>query len=160
VEGGEAAATAFDGIRDALERYARAKGITPDFRGVIVSPMMPRPIAELILGVVRDPEFGPILTAGAGGTTVEVVRDVAFRLLPVTRDEVRDMLDDLRIAPQLKGIRGRPPADIEGIIDSALSLAAALDAAEAVTEMEVNPLFAYPDGCVAIDARAFLRRAG
>ena len=159
VEGGEAAAVAFDRIRHALDRYGLAKGINPDFRGVIVSPMQARPIAELILGVVRDAQFGPVLTVGAGGTAVEILRDVAFRLLPVTREEVREMLDELRIAPQLQGMRGRPPADIGGILDCALSLAAALDAAPAITEMEINPLFVYADRCVAIDARAFLRRA-
>jgi acetate---CoA ligase (ADP-forming) len=160
VEGGDAAAAAFDRIRNALDDHARARGVSADFRGVLVSPMLGRPLAELILGVVRDPQFGPILTVGAGGTAVEVLHDVAFRLLPVSRDEIREMLDDLRIAPQLHGIRGRPPADIDGIIDCALSLGSALGAGDQIVEMEMNPLFAFADRCIAVDARAFLRRTG
>lgn len=156
VEGGVAAARVFDEIVDSVHRFARERGLSEDVRGVLVSPMQVRPVAELIVGVIRDPLFGPVLTVGAGGTAVEVLRDVSLRVLPVTADEVREMLAELRIGPVLHGIRGKAGADIAGIVDAALAVAAAAFENESVAEIEVNPLFAWPDRCLALDARAYL----
>jgi acyl-CoA synthetase (NDP forming) len=156
IEGAEAASAAFDEAVESVLRFARARDLPDDVRGVLVSPMQPRPVAELIIGVIRDPQFGPVLTVGAGGTAVEFLRDVSIRVLPVTADEVREMLSELRIGPILHGIRGNEGADIPAIVDAALAVAACAFENESVTEIEVNPLFAYSDGCVALDARAFL----
>jgi acyl-CoA synthetase (NDP forming) len=156
VTGGSAAAAAFDHIAESVAEYARSRGEAADVRGVLVSPMQPRPVAELIVGVVRDEQFGPVLTVGAGGTLVEVLRDVALRVLPVSAEDVREMLAELRIAPQLEGVRGRPGADIDAIVRATLALAETALATDAIAEIEMNPLFAYANGCVALDARAWL----
>jgi acetyltransferase len=156
VAGGDAAAAAFSAVVESVRRFARERNLPDDVRGVLVSPMQDRPVAELIVGVIRDPLFGPVLTVGAGGTAVEILRDVSIRVLPVTADEVREMLSELRIGPVLHGIRGRPGADIAAIVDATLAVAAAAIENESVSEIEVNPLFAYAVGCVALDARAFL----
>ncbi len=151
-----AAATAFHEIDAAVRAWTAAQGLPPDVRGVIVSPMLDRPIAELLIGVIRDPQFGPVLTIGAGGTAVEVLRDVSLRLLPVDADVVDEMLRDLRIWPVLAGLRGKAGAHIDAIRDAALAVAATALAHEEISEIEVNPLFAYADRAVALDARAFL----
>ena len=156
IEGGPAAAAAFEEIVESVRRFTRERDLPDDVRGVLVSPMQPHPVAQLILGVIRDPMFGPVLTVGAGGTAVEVLRDVSLRVLPVTADEVRAMLAELRIGPVLHGIRGKPGADIPAIVDAALAVAAAAFENESIAEIEVNPLFAWPHGCLALDSRAYL----
>jgi acetyltransferase len=156
VEGGDAAATAFVETTESVRRFVLQNNMPDDVRGVLVSPMQDRPVAELIVGVIRDPLFGPVLTVGAGGTAVEFLRDIAIRVLPVTADEVREMLSELRIGPVLHGIRGKEGADIPAIVDATLAVAAAAIENDSIAEIEVNPLFAYPDRCVALDTRAFL----
>jgi acetyltransferase len=156
VSGGEAAAAAFDRITDAVSQYAAARGLPADVRGVLVAPMQPRPVAELLAGVIRDPQFGPVLTLGAGGSAVEVLRDVTLRVLPVTPDEIREMIGELRIAPVLAGLRGEAGADIDAIVQATQALVQAALAHEELSEIEVNPLFAFADRCVALDARAYI----
>jgi acetate---CoA ligase (ADP-forming) len=120
---------------------------------VLVQPMVEG--VELLVGARRDPAFGPLVVVGAGGVDVEALGDVAVRLLPVTADDVRSMLAELRIAVALSGGRGRPPADIDAVVNAVLAVACCLDGAPAdVTEIEVNPLMAGPEGkgAVAVDA--------
>jgi acyl-CoA synthetase (NDP forming) len=108
---------------------------------------------ELILGVVVDPQFGPMLTLGTGGIFVEVLRDVTMLSLPTTRDAVRDSLRGLRGAAILQGARGRAPADMEAIVSAAMGLGAlALGLGDVIGEIDVNPLIALPDRAVAVDA--------
>lgn len=125
-------------------------------REVLVSPVLVEPVAELLVGVRRAPGMGPVATVGAGGLFVEAVDDVVHRVLPVDRDEVAGMLDDLRIAPVLRGIRGRPGVDGHAVAETVLALARCIQGVEEVCEIEVNPLFAYPDRAVAVDVAAFL----
>jgi acetyltransferase len=119
--------------------------------------MLPRPLAELLVGVVRDPQFGAVLTVGAGGTAVEVLRDVGSRVLPVERADVDEMLAELRIAPLLEGARGRAPADRESIIDAVMGMVRCALAHEDISEIEANPVFAFADRAVAVDVRVYLR---
>ena len=156
VSGDDEVGAAFRVVTSNTGAYARARGVPADVRGVLVSPMAERPLAELLLGVVRDPQFGPTLTVGAGGIAVEVLRDVSLRVLPVTAEEVSGMLDELRIAPVLRGLRGRPPAYRDGIVAAALAVAAAALSNPAIGEIEVNPLFVYGDRVLVLDTRAYL----
>jgi acetyltransferase len=160
VIGRAAAAAAFDEVTAQVHDWIRSRDLPLDVRGVMVSPMLEKPIAELLIGVVRDPLFGPVLTVGAGGTAVEVTRDVALRILPITPAVVHEMLDGLRIAPVLHGLRGRPGVAIDSVVDAAIAVAQAALENDAIVEIEINPLFAYADRAVAIDARAYLRAGG
>ncbi|NJN97491.1 MAG: CoA-binding protein, partial [Anaerolineales bacterium] len=119
---------------------------------VLVQQMIPAGV-ELLLGLVNDPQFGPMLALGTGGVFVEILRDHRLLLLPTTPAAVRETLLDLRSAPLLKGARGRPAADIEAIVDTAMRLAAlAADLGDLIAEVDINPLMALPGGAVAVDA--------
>ena len=143
-------------VRQGVESYARDRGMEPGLRGVLVSPMLPTPDAELLVGVRRSPSFGAVLSVGAGGVAVEVLRDVAVRLLPLAEGEFEEMLDDLRIAPLLRGHRGRPGVDLAALERLVRSVAQCAEAHPEITEIEINPVFATPEGVVAVDARAYL----
>ncbi|MEE8542437.1 MAG: acetate--CoA ligase family protein, partial [Gammaproteobacteria bacterium] len=119
---------------------------------VLVQQMVPQG-TELILGVVNDSQFGPMLTLGTGGIFVEVLADVSMLTVPTTPDAVRKILMRLRGAALLKGARGKPPADIEAIVDTVMGLSAlAEDLGESISEIDVNPLVALPDQAVVVDA--------
>jgi acyl-CoA synthetase (NDP forming) len=143
-------------VFESVRSWAAARNVSADIRGVLVSPMLARPAAELIVGVRRDPQFGPVLTVGAGGTDVEWLRDVATRVLPVTADDIGEMLDGLRMAPVLRGYRGTRGVARDALVDGILGIASCALAHPAITEMEVNPLFAYADRVVAVDVRIFI----
>jgi acyl-CoA synthetase (NDP forming) len=119
---------------------------------VLVQKMMP-PGVELILGLVNDPQFGLFLSIGLGGIFVEVLRDTRLLPLPTSPARLRRALLSLRGAKILRGIRGAPPVDEDAIIRAALALAAfAADHGNQIAAVDVNPLIAYPDGAVAVDA--------
>ena len=120
--------------------------------GVLVQQMIPQG-TELILGMVNDPQFGPMLTLGTGGIFVEVLKDVSMLMVPTTPDAVRKVLLRLRGAALLAGARGKAPADIDAIVKSVMCLSAfAEDFGELIAEIDVNPLVALPDGAVVVDA--------
>jgi acyl-CoA synthetase (NDP forming) len=111
---------------------------------------------ELLLGVSTDEVFGPVIVVGAGGVTAEAVRDVARAVLPLTEATVNRMLSSLRIAPLLDGWRGQPPVDRAALVETVMRLAA-LAAQGEITELDINPLLARPDGVVGLDALVRLR---
>jgi len=120
--------------------------------GVVVSAMA-APGLELILGMNRDPQFGPVILFGLGGITVELFRDVSMRLLPLDRTEAKAMLYEIKGAPLLKGFRGHPAVDEGALIDGLLKLAQIAEEHQEILEIDLNPVFAYPEGMVIVDAR-------
>ncbi len=126
----------------------------PDARinGVVVSAMA-TPGLELILGMNRDPQFGPILVFGVGGTAVELYRDVSMRLLPLNREEVLQMMSEIKGAPLLRGFRGRRPVNENAVADAILKLAQVAEENPDIVEIDLNPVFAYSEDIVVVDAR-------
>ncbi|MGB0091152.1 MAG: acetate--CoA ligase family protein, partial [Solirubrobacteraceae bacterium] len=120
--------------------------------GLVVQPMA-SPGVELIVGVVNDPSFGPVLACGAGGTAAELIKDVAVRLTPVTDVDAREMLRSLQTFPLLDGYRGAPRTDLAAIEDVLLRVGAMVEAHPAIVELDCNPLIAGPDRAVIVDAR-------
>ena len=157
VQGEDEARQAFRRVLDSAAQYAVAGGMVPDIRGVLVTPMLSQPVAEIIVGIKRDAQFGPVLTVGAGGIAVELFRDAAHRRLPVSRTEVLEMLEEIRLAPLLKGYRGRAAADLDALAHVILGVAACVLSHPEIEELEANPVFAYPDSAVVVDVRAFLQ---
>jgi acetyltransferase len=157
IEGEDQARQGFNHILEAAAHYAVTRGVAPDLRGVLVSPMLPPPVVELIVGVQRDEQYGPVLTVGAGGVAVEVLQDATHRRLPVNREDVAEMLEEIQLAPLLAGFRGRPGVDRQALVHAILGVAACALAHPEIEELEANPVFAYPDRVVVVDARGFLR---
>jgi acyl-CoA synthetase (NDP forming) len=136
--------------RELREAYAEISGrLGPD---VLVQAMAPAGV-ELGLGIVRDPQFGPLVMVSAGGVLIEVLRDRRFALPPLDPSRARAMLDQLTIRPLLDGIRGSPPADLDAVADVIVRLSVlAEELGDALDVLDVNPLIAGPAGCVAVDA--------
>lgn len=119
----------------------------------LVEAMSPDPLAELVITLRRDPQFGAALVLGSGGLLVELIGDTVTLLLPSSADDIATALQNLRSASLLNGFRGRERADIAAVSRSLHALCQAfLQASETVTEIEINPLFVYRDGVLAIDA--------
>jgi acetyltransferase len=141
---------------------ARAAHPGADVRGVLVQQMAPKGV-EVIVGVTRDETFGPLLMVGLGGIFVEVLRDVAFAPAPLTREDARDLLAQLRGGRLLQGVRGEPPADVDALIDLLVAVARfASDHADAIAEIDLNPVIVHPrgQGLSVVDALIIQRSDG
>ena len=126
-----------------------------EIAGVLATPMADTG-TELIIGVTRDPQFGPVLMFGLGGVFVEVIRDVVFRALPVTEADVQEMLRELRYGKMLEGIRGLPPVDKHALTQLMLDLSALATAHPEIIEIDLNPVIAHATGYTIADARMIL----
>jgi acyl-CoA synthetase (NDP forming) len=115
---------------------------------------------ELIVGVRRDPRFGPLLLVGLGGILAEIVEDTAVALAPVEPAHAEELLRSLRCAPILDGARGRPPLDVPAAARAASALSRFAAAFPQIQELEVNPLLVRPRGAIALDARVVLTMDG
>jgi len=126
------------------ESFAAATRRRPD--GFLVQELVSGGI-ELILGLHRDAQLGPAVLVGAGGVAAEIYRDTSLRLAPLSRRDAEEMIAELKSAPLLKGFRGRPPADVEALVDAIMAFSAMIVAtAGALAEAEINPLFVLPKG--------------
>lgn len=144
----EAVAAGFDAIAASVRgRIPRAA-----VDGVLVTPYREGGV-EVIAGVVRDPQFGPVLAAGLGGIFAEVLGDTALRVLPAGRGEIAAMLRELRGFPRLAGLRGRRPVDLPALEAVLLGLARVVLAHAEVAELDLNPILAFPEGVSIADAR-------
>ncbi|MEU7008585.1 acetate--CoA ligase family protein [Streptomyces sp. NPDC046332] len=147
-------------VRDAyreLTDIARYEGV--DLDGILVCQMVGRGV-EMVVGVTRDPLFGPTVTVGLGGVLVEVLGDAAVRVPPFGEDQARDMLGELRGQALLKGVRGAPPADVDALVEVVLRVQRmALELDGDLAELDINPLMVLPrgQGAVALDALAVCR---
>ncbi|MEP6752147.1 MAG: GNAT family N-acetyltransferase [Candidatus Dormiibacterota bacterium] len=120
--------------------------------GFEVQPIAPRGV-EMLVGVVQDEHFGPVLACGAGGTATELLKDVAVRITPITRGEASRMVRSLKTFPLLDGYRGAPRTDVGALENVLLRVSALVEAHPEVVEMDLNPLIVHPKGVVAVDAR-------
>ena len=135
----------------------RAKHPQARLQGVTVQAMA-RPGVEVIIGVSQDPQFGPVLMFGLGGIWVEVLKDVAFRLIPITPYDAREMIREIKGFPLLEGYRGQEPAHLPTLEGILLQVSELVEKHPQVQELDINPIFAYRDGAVAVDARVILAK--
>jgi acetyl coenzyme A synthetase (ADP forming)-like protein len=136
----------------AREMQQQVEKLGHQVEGFLVQRMVPQGV-ELIVGVVHDPLFGPVVAAGAGGTAVELTKDVAVRITPLTDSDANDMLRSLRIFPLLEGFRGAPAADTAAVEELLLRMSALVEAHPEIAEMDLNPVMALPDQAMVVDAR-------
>ena len=125
--------------------------------GVSVQKMV-RPGTEVIVGVSKDPQFGPVIMFGLGGIFVELLKDVSFRVIPVERRDVQEMIKEIKGYPLLEGYRGKEPANIPALVEIILKLSRWVEENPKIKELELNPLFAYRDKALAVDARIVLEK--
>ena len=142
--------SSYQAIMAAVGQHARDAAID----GILVAPMIAGGV-ETILGVHRDPVFGPVVLFGLGGIFVEVLKDVTFRIAPFGLDEAHRMIDEVRGRAMLDGVRGQPAADVDALADalSRLSVYAAANS-EVIESIDINPFLvkAKGEGAIAVDA--------
>jgi acetyl-CoA synthetase (ADP-forming) len=119
---------------------------------------MVRPGAEVIVGISKDPQFGPVVMFGLGGLFVELLKDVSFRIIPVERRDAQEMIKEIKGYPLLEGYRGKEPAHIPALVEIILKLSKWIEDNPQIKELELNPIFAYRDKAVAVDARIILEK--
>jgi acyl-CoA synthetase (NDP forming) len=118
---------------------------------------MARPGVEVIIGASQDPQFGPVIMFGLGGLFVEVLKDVSFRIVPVGRRDAIEMIEETKGYPLLKGYRGKEPVDLSVLVEMILKISDLVEKNQAIRELELNPVFAYKQGALAVDARILLK---
>jgi acetyl coenzyme A synthetase (ADP forming)-like protein len=155
--GGVEVGVATADVRDTYEDLVvRARNYQPDATvlGVQVQEMVDVDAGtETIVGMTRDPQFGPLVMFGLGGIFVEVLEDTAFRVAPVAEPEAREMLSDIDSSPLLHGARGREPVDTDALVAVIQRLSQLVTDFPAITELDINPVVAAPDGATAVDLR-------
>lgn len=142
-----------------IDSALNAKGIGT--RRWLIEEMAPAGL-EVVIGGVVDPEFGPMIMTGIGGVFVEVMKDVSFRICPITRADAAEMLSELRGAALLRGARGRAPVSVDKVIDILLKIGGekgllTLSAGE-IAEIDINPIIVTAEGAIAVDARFILQQ--
>jgi len=137
---------------------ANARAAFPDSQidGVAVQRQAPDG-TEIIIGGSQDPQFGPVVMFGLGGVFVEILKDVSFRIVPLSKNDASEMITDIKSYKVLEGYRGNAAADIEAIQKALVSTSNLLEGNPDIAELDLNPVFAYADGILAVDARIILK---
>ncbi len=125
---------------------------TAKISGVLVEKMMP-PSTEVIVGGIRDSQFGPSIMFGMGGIFTEVYEDVAFRVAPIDKIDASNLIHELKGSKILEGVRGQPTADINSIINLLINVSGLILEHDAINQLDLNPVIVYPDGVCAVDSR-------
>lgn len=148
-----------EAVRAAAAKIERAVGQAGyELEGLLVQPMASEGV-EMLVGVVDDHSFGPVIACGAGGTTAELIKDVSVRITPLTDVDAREMIRSLKTFPLLDGYRGAPCCDVAAIEDVLLRLSAMVERHAEIVALDCNPLIAGPDGAVIVDARVRVEAA-
>jgi len=145
-------------VQDTYDKTStNVKKHKPDARivGVFVQEMAP-PSTEVIVGATKDPQFGPALMFGLGGIFVEVLKDVTFRIAPITDLDAREMITEVKAYPILRGYRGQPPADVDAIVQILLNTSRLVMDHPEIKELDLNPIMVYEKGAKTVDARIIL----
>jgi len=148
-----------DGVREGFKRILdTVRGHVPRARilGVLVEEMAPKGVAEVIVGAIKDPQFGQTLMFGLGGVFVEILKDVTFRIAPIDEREAHEMIQEIKAFPILKGYRGQPPADVDTIARILVRASRLVMDHPEVREMDLNPIIVYERGAKTVDARIIL----
>jgi acyl-CoA synthetase (NDP forming) len=141
------------------EILKKVKKQYPDavIHGVSVQKMI-QPGTEVIVGTSKDPQFGPVIMFGLGGIFVEILKDVSFRVIPVEQRDAQEMIKEIKGYPLLEGYRGKEPVNISVLVEIILKISKLIEENPQIKELELNPIFAYRNKAVAVDARIILER--
>ncbi len=144
---------------EAIMKGAAAYDAAAQIHGVLVEPMMKTGL-ELIVGTKMDDQFGPVIMFGIGGILVEVLKDVVFRVLPISERSARKMIDEIRSVELLNGFRGSPPVDRKALKNLLLTISEIVGSYKDIQEIDLNPVIAYENGFGIADARILLKKEG
>ncbi|MEX2571105.1 MAG: GNAT family N-acetyltransferase [Gemmatimonadota bacterium] len=150
-------ADAIAGVAREMSERLTAAGHPPT--GFLVQAMAAEG-AEMLIGVVHDRQFGPVVACGAGGVLVELIKDVSVRLAPITALDAREMIDELRTRPLLTGYRGSPPRDVRALEDAILRVGVMVEDLPQIQELDLNPILVHERGATIVDARVRIAPAG
>ena len=128
---------------------------TAKIEGVLIQEMVP-PSTEVIIGGIKDPQFGPTIMFGLGGTFVEVMKDVSFRIAPINKEDAQEMITEIKAYPILKGYRGQSPRDVDAIVEILLNTSRLIMDNQNIQELDLNPVMVYTNGAKTVDARIIL----
>ena len=123
--------------------------------GVSVQKML-QPGTEVIVGTSKDPQFGPVIMFGLGGIFVELLKDISFRVIPVEQRDAQEMIQEIKGYPLLQGYRGKEPASIPALVEIILKISKLIEENPQIKELELNPILAYRNKAIAVDARIIL----
>ena len=141
-------------FNDMYGRLSKKRGVT--VKGILLEKMVPKGV-ELIVGIQNDPQFGPVIMVGLGGIMTEIMKDVAFRMLPITTSDAKSMLSELRGAALLKGFRGADPVDTNALADALVQIGRlGVDHADYINSIDFNPVVVYPKSHYVVDAKIIL----
>jgi acetate---CoA ligase (ADP-forming) subunit beta len=143
-----------DAYRKILEN-AKKHNAAAQIDGVLVQEMAPQS-TEVIVGAIKDPQFGQTLMFGLGGIFVELLKDVTFRIAPITQQDAEEMITEVKAYPLLKGYRNTPPTDINAIVKILLNTSKLIMDYPEIKELDLNPVMAYEKGVKTVDARIIL----
>jgi acyl-CoA synthetase (NDP forming) len=138
-----------------IMKAAKGKFPKAKIEGAAVQKMA-RPGTEVIVGTFKDAQFGPVIMFGLGGIFVEVLKDVSFRIVPIERRDAAEMIKEIKGYPLLKGYRGMEPASLPALEDILLKVSDLVAKTPEIKELDINPIIAYKDSAVAVDARIVL----
>jgi acyl-CoA synthetase (NDP forming) len=140
---------------DEIMTSCRAYAPDADIEGVSVQGMA-KAGTEIIMGMIKDASFGPVVMFGLGGVLVEVLKDVSFRIVPIETNDAVDMTSEIQGKKLLEGYRGQEPADVPCLQEMLVKLSDFVNDTPGIEEIDMNPVFAYSDGAVVVDARIIL----
>jgi acyl-CoA synthetase (NDP forming) len=146
---------AVEAAYDEIMASCTTKHPDADIEGIAVQGMA-KVGTEVIVGMTNDPSFGPVLMFGLGGIFVEVLKDVAFRIVPLESNDASEMINEIKGKKLLEGYRGKDPVDIPFLEQMLLRLSEFVDKTAGIAEIDMNPVFAYKQGAVVVDARIIL----
>ena len=150
--------SAFSEIMENAKKYGAEHGHEVDLsRGVFITQFSDMG-TEVIIGVTKDPQFGHAIMFGLGGIFVEVLKDVTFRLIPLTENDAREMVHEIKAAKILEGVRGQAPRDVDALVEVILCVSKMIDENPEINELDCNPTFLYAKGkgALVVDARILI----
>ncbi len=143
-------------FKDMYGRLSKKKGV--EVKGILLEKMVPKGV-ELIVGIQNDPQFGPVIMVGLGGIMTEVMKDVAFRMLPISTSDAKSMLNELKGAQLLKGFRGSEPIDTNMVAKMLVNIGKlGVENADYINSVDFNPVIVYPKSHFVVDAKIILNK--
>jgi 3-hydroxypropionyl-CoA synthetase (ADP-forming) len=146
-------------IRETFDEMYNRLSTQFNVKGMLIEKMVPKGVAELIIGLQNDPQFGPVIMLGLGGIYTEIFKDISFRVLPITKDDAVEMIENLKGKQILKGFRGSEPVNIDVLGDALVNIGnLGVDMAAYYESIDFNPVIAYPNDYIVVDAKIILRQ--